>query len=145
MVGCHCVCPSTVPKLYNMQLILVNTYSDICIYIQGGSYMTGTDLCVNKCKQSRSYLNHLVYTRRNVTEFIFLWKLLYMFRVVSPPIIRSIHNCIYSIWHLSNRYCYLLLLWMSWNWFECDVGIVLKGFGVIPNANKTDQYSCVCS
>jgi hypothetical protein len=23
--------------------------------------MTGTDLCVNKCKQFRSYLNHLVY------------------------------------------------------------------------------------
>ena len=23
--------------------------------------MTGIDLCVNKCKQSRSYLNHLVY------------------------------------------------------------------------------------
>ena len=22
--------------------------------------MTATDLCVNKCKQSRSYLNHLV-------------------------------------------------------------------------------------
>ena len=30
--------------------------------IQGGSSMTGTDLCVNKCKQSRSYLNHLVYS-----------------------------------------------------------------------------------
>jgi len=30
------------------------------MYIQGGSNMTGTDLCVNKCKQSRSYLNHLV-------------------------------------------------------------------------------------
>ena len=28
--------------------------------VQGGSYMTGTDLCVNKCKQSRSHLNHLV-------------------------------------------------------------------------------------
>jgi len=28
--------------------------------IQGGSNMTGTDLCVNKCKQSRTYLNHLV-------------------------------------------------------------------------------------
>ena len=27
-------------------------------------------------------------------------KLLYMFRVVSPPIIRSTHNCIYSIWYL---------------------------------------------
>ena len=23
--------------------------------------MTGTDLCVNKCKQFRSYLNHLVF------------------------------------------------------------------------------------
>ena len=30
--------------------------------LQGGSDMTGADLCVNKCKQSRSYLNHLVYT-----------------------------------------------------------------------------------
>ena len=38
---------------------------------------------------------------------IYLWKLLYMFRVVSPPIIRSTHKCICSIWYLSNRYCYL--------------------------------------
>ena len=29
--------------------------------VQGGSNMTGTDLYVNKCKQSQSYLNHLVY------------------------------------------------------------------------------------
>ena len=42
-------------------------------------------------------------------------KLLYMFRVVSPPIIRSAHDRIYSIWYLSNRYCYLLLSWKSWN------------------------------
>ena len=27
----------------------------------------------------------------------FIWKLLYMFRVVPPPIIRSANNCIYSI------------------------------------------------
>jgi len=26
--------------------------------------MTGTDLCVNKCNQSRSYLNHLVYSHQ---------------------------------------------------------------------------------
>jgi hypothetical protein len=26
-----------------------------------------------------------------------------MFRVVPPPIIRSTYNCIYSIWHLSDR------------------------------------------
>jgi len=37
-----------------------------------------------------------------------IWKLLYMFRVVPPPIIRSAYNCIYSICYLSNRYCYLL-------------------------------------
>ena len=32
-----------------------------CTTIQGGSNMTRTNLYVNKCKQSRSYLNHLVY------------------------------------------------------------------------------------
>ena len=37
--------------------------------------MTGINLYVNKCKQSRSYLNHPVYpTRCNVTQFIYLWK-----------------------------------------------------------------------
>jgi len=36
----------------------------------------------------------------------FIWKLLYMFRVVPPPTIRSAYNCIYSIWYLSHRYCY---------------------------------------
>jgi hypothetical protein len=36
-----------------------------------------------------------------------IWKLLYMFRVLPPPIIKSANNCIYSIWYLSDRYCYL--------------------------------------
>jgi hypothetical protein len=52
---------------------------------------------------------------------MYIWKLLYMFRVVFPPIIRSAHNCIYSIWYLSHRYCYLPLSWKSWNRFECAV------------------------
>jgi hypothetical protein len=30
----------------------------------------------------------------------FIWKLLYMFRVVPPPIIRNANNCIYSIWYV---------------------------------------------
>ena len=30
-----------------------------------------------------------------------------MFRVVPPPIIRSANDCIYSIWSLSDSYCYL--------------------------------------
>jgi len=31
----------------------------------------------------------------------FIWKLLYMFRVVPSPIIRSADSCIYGIWYLS--------------------------------------------
>jgi len=31
----------------------------------------------------------------------FICKLLYTFRAVSPPIISSINNCIYSIWYWS--------------------------------------------
>jgi len=39
------------------------------------------------------YSNILVYpTRCNVTQFIYICKLLYMFRVVLPPIIRSACN-----------------------------------------------------
>ena len=33
--------------------------------------------------------------------FYFICKLLYMFRVVSPPIIRNTNNSIYSIWYWS--------------------------------------------
>jgi hypothetical protein len=40
----------------------------------------------------------------------FIWKLLYMFRVVPPPIIKSANICIYSICCLSHRYCYLPLI-----------------------------------
>jgi len=52
----------------------------------------------------------------------YIRKLLYMFRVVPPPIIRSAYNCVYCIWYLSHRYCYLPLSWNSWNRFEFAVG-----------------------
>ena len=53
----------------------------------------------------------LIYIQQDATlhSLFYLWKPLYMSRVVSPPITRSTHNCIYSIWYLSNRYCYLPL------------------------------------
>jgi hypothetical protein len=44
-----------------------------------------------------SIFQYIYPTRCNVTQFIHIWKLLYMFRVVLPPIIRSAYNCIYSI------------------------------------------------
>jgi len=38
-------------------------------------------------------------------SLLYFCKLLYMFRVVILPIIRSTYNCNYSIWHWSNRLC----------------------------------------
>jgi hypothetical protein len=52
----------------------------------------------------------------NYIQFIYTCKLLYMFRVVSPPIIRSSYHCIYSIWHYCDRYCNRSLMWLAWNW-----------------------------
>ena len=46
----------------------------------------------NKKKISNKLQSYTVY---------FIWKLLYTFRVIPPPIIRSANNCIYSIWYLA--------------------------------------------
>jgi hypothetical protein len=51
-------------------------------------------------------------------QFIYIWKLLYIFLMVLPPIIRSAYNCVYIILYLSRRYCYLPLSWKGWNWFQ---------------------------
>jgi len=50
-----------------------------------------------------------IYNKMQRYTVYYIWKLLYMFRVLLPPINRSSYNCIYSIWYLSDRYCYLLL------------------------------------
>jgi hypothetical protein len=54
-------------------------------------------------------------TRCSVTQFILSGKLLYMLRIVPPPVTRSAYNRICSIWYLSHRNCYLPLSWKSWN------------------------------
>jgi len=52
----------------------------------------------------------------------FIWKLLYMFQVVQPPIIRSANNCIYNVWYLSHFYdvtntrCCRYSCLLSWWW-----------------------------
>jgi len=45
-----------------------------------------------------------IIVQQDVTMYglLYFCKLLYMFRVVTPPIIRSTYNCNYSIWHWSN-------------------------------------------
>ena len=62
----------------------------------------------------------------------FIWKLLYMFRGIPPPIVRSANNCIYSILYLAHRYCYLPLSWKSWNCFEC----------AISHSNQFQLFEC---
>ena len=84
----------------------------------------------------------LIYFQQDATlhNLLISGKLLYMLRGVSPPIISSTHNCINIIWYLSNRYCYVPLLWKSWDCLECGVGIVLICFGAFAcNRTKTDQ------
>jgi hypothetical protein len=56
-----------------------------------------------------------VIDKQNVTIYSLLYfcKTLYMFRVVTPPIIRKTYNCNYRMWHWSNSLCYLPLSWVS--------------------------------
>jgi len=83
-----------------------------------------------------------------------------MFQVAPSPIIKSINNCIYSIWYLSHRYCYLPLSWKSWNWFECAVGGIHHPQHTQTSSNSSTiaadssngvtntrccRYSCLCS
>ena len=64
-----------------------------------------------------------------------------MFRVVSPPIIRSTHNCIYSIWYLSNLYCYLTLSWKSWNSDAVDTVVCAPDNVWRYRPNHVQQYT----
>ena len=54
------------------------------------------------------------------------------------PIIRSAYNCIYSIWYLSQRYCYLPLSWKIWN---CNFGVVLC---ILCFVSFSVLFLCIC-
>ena len=53
-------------------------------------------------------------TRCNITQFFISVNCPTCFRWIPHPSSGAQH-CIYSIWYLSNRYCYLPLSWLSWN------------------------------
>jgi hypothetical protein len=65
-------------------------------------------LCVTSFKFNvhrsvpRELMSVIVQQDANMYSLLYFCILLYMFRVVTPPIIRSTRNCHYSIWHWSN-------------------------------------------
>jgi len=87
-----------------------------------------------------------ITVQQDVTIYSLLYfcKLLYMFRVVTPPVIRSTYNCNYSIWHWSNCLCYLPLWWRSWN---CSSNFSTIGEGSRDSfiSARCCNYSYMCS
>jgi len=47
----------------------------------------------------RESMSIIVQQHATIYSLLYFCKLLYLFRVVTPPIIRSTYNCNYSIWH----------------------------------------------
>jgi len=68
-----------------------------------------------------SIFKYISNKMQRYTVYLYLETALHVSGGTSPSI-RSASNCIYSIWCLSHRSCYLPLSWKSWNRFECDVG-----------------------
>jgi len=62
----------------------------------------------------RESMSIIVQQDPTMYSLLYFCKLLFIFRVVTPPIIRSTYNCNYCTWHCSNRLCYLPLSWSSW-------------------------------
>jgi len=96
----------------------------------------GLSVAVQGVKKIHRIFSYISNKMQRYTVY-FIWKLLYIFRVVPPPIIRCANSCIYSIWYLSHRYCYLPLSWKSRNWSECVVGGVAVTVWKIPGAVDT--------
>ena len=57
----------------------------------------------------RESMSLIVQQDATIYSSLYFCKLLYMFRVVPPPIIWRTYNCNYTIWHWLNLYCYLPL------------------------------------
>jgi hypothetical protein len=108
LLNTKCVFWFSLHLLSETFLILRRTERDTITNVQGGSNMTGTDLCVNKCKQSRSYLNHPVYRSScKVTLFLSDFKETWIFSTDFRKILKYQIN---SMWVLrfSLRWLWLL-------------------------------------
>jgi len=82
------VCPSVRPSVLIEQLCSPTWWTVIKFNVHGSVHRESMSIIVQKDATMYSLL--------------YFCKLLYMFRVVIPPIIRSTYNSNYSIWHWSN-------------------------------------------
>ena len=126
--------------------------------IQGGSNMTGTvytqispghiwtTLCMMNTLVGKIHMLMSIIVQQDATIYslVYFCKLLYMFRVVPPPIIRSTCNCNYSIWYLLNRYCYLTLSWRSRKWSSDSSTVAATSKYGLTSA-RCCNYSYMCS
>ena len=93
----------------------------------------------------RESMSIIVQQDATMYSLLYFCKLLYMFRVVTPPIIRSTFNCNH-IWHWSNRLSYLPLWWRSWNSNSSSISPT-KGEGNRDGLTSARccNYSYMCS
>jgi len=98
-------------------------------------------LVINVRNQGKALCSPCISNKKQCHSVYFIWKLLYMFRVVTSTIIRSANNYIYSIWYLSHRYYYQPLSWKSWNWFECAVGGVAGADSTLTSGLRSVRHT----
>jgi len=104
---------TTLKRPYMYKHKVVTEFSCIKITINLGADMLLQCWCkqqIFNVHESVHHNNILIYIQHDAT----LHSLFYLETALHvlggpPPIIRSANNCIYSIWYLSHRYCYLPL------------------------------------
>jgi hypothetical protein len=107
------------------------------------SYLHSGQKCV--CCHTWTYktivsFSIIVQQDATIHSLLYFCKLLFMFRVVTPPIIRSTYNCNYTIWYWSNRLCYLPLSWKVWN-----ISTIAEGSRAGLTSTRCCNYSYMCS
>jgi len=95
-----------ITSIHNLSLVSRQNEANFeLLYCVGKTPVSGT---VSYSVSNLTTTSIIVQQDATINSSLYFCKLLYyMFRVVTPPIIRSTYNCNYSIWHWSNRLCYL--------------------------------------
>ena len=82
-----------------------------------------------------------IYIKKTTLHSLFIsGKLLYMFRVVSPAIIRSTQMYLHYLVFVKPLLLPVAVVEVFWNWFECGVGIVLICFGAVASATAPKPH-----